>query len=197
MKQPIAATEPGSAAFPRWLKSVIGITVFLAILATILYSTGFFQRGFATGNTRRANYKPLPPAQLMAINIEERDWPRAEENCRKLLAEDQFNAHAIYNLGYILQRQDRLDEAAEQYRKSSEFLDYRADSLYHLACIDALQDRPEEALAKLEAALQDGFLSGDGIAVDPDFAALREDPQFKRLVRMESGNREQRAARKK
>ena len=52
---------------------------------------------------------------------------------------------------------------------------------YNLACALAKRGAPG-ALAELENAIDFGFRDADGIAKDPDFARVRENPRFAELV---------------
>lgn len=68
----------------------------------------------------------------------------------------------------------------------SEAFDRRGEDavlLYDLACFECLSGETEAALGHVARALElDSGLRG-GVALDPDFAALRGDPRFEALVR--------------
>jgi len=58
-----------------------------------------------------------------------------------------------------------------------------AQMVYRLACIQSLAGKREEALATLQTLLSVPFyVSPAWLALDPNFTALRGDPQFERLV---------------
>jgi TolB-like protein/Flp pilus assembly protein TadD len=57
-----------------------------------------------------------------------------------------------------------------------------AGVLYNVACLYALEARPDEAIDCLGAALQAGFGSPEWIAHDPDLDGLRGDPRFQSLL---------------
>ena len=193
MNETSNSPTPIKGRIPRWLQTVIGLTVFLAVLATILYSTGILRGEIgATGN--ETTDSTLTLAQQMFTSRNRGDWAGTERACRELIRIDPFDSLAVFNLGYSLHRQKRLDEAAEQYRISKDFHEFRPFSLYNLACIDALQQRPDEAIGNLNAAISEGFISRQGISGDADFAGLKDDPEFQRLVLLESVNREKRDA---
>ncbi|MBQ6338496.1 MAG: hypothetical protein IJI36_05055 [Kiritimatiellae bacterium] len=59
---------------------------------------------------------------------------------------------------------------------------------YNLACALAKRGAPG-ALAELENAIDFGFRDADGIAKDPDFARVRENPRFAELVEKARGLR--------
>jgi serine/threonine protein kinase/tetratricopeptide (TPR) repeat protein len=54
--------------------------------------------------------------------------------------------------------------------------------LYNVACLFALEDQPDDALACLEQAFRSGFGARDWIARDPDLESLRGDPRFQTLL---------------
>jgi TolB-like protein/Flp pilus assembly protein TadD len=54
--------------------------------------------------------------------------------------------------------------------------------LYNVACLYALEEKPDEAIACLGQALQAGFGAREWIAQDPDLASLRGDPRYQALV---------------
>jgi tetratricopeptide (TPR) repeat protein len=57
-----------------------------------------------------------------------------------------------------------------------------ASLLYDLACVDALQGRTDDAIARLREALEAQPKFTDYAAKDDDLASLREDPRFTELV---------------
>jgi len=53
---------------------------------------------------------------------------------------------------------------------------------YNVACLFALEERPEEALQSLEVAVRQGFGTPEWIERDPDLASLHGDPRFEALL---------------
>jgi hypothetical protein len=58
-----------------------------------------------------------------------------------------------------------------------------APAHYDLACYYALAGQKDKALAAFETALTRGFCDFDWAVRDPDLEALREAPEFGRLLR--------------
>jgi serine/threonine protein kinase/tetratricopeptide (TPR) repeat protein len=79
-------------------------------------------------------------------------------------------------------RLGRGDEAVDWCRRA---LDIDPDDpvvVYAVACTDAILGRRDEALERLERAVKGGFGNRKWIQNDPDFASLRDDPRFRKLV---------------
>ena len=92
------------------------------------------------------------------------------------------NLDALSDLGHLLTRLDRHAEALavdrELVRRSPECDTAR----YNLACSLALTGATDQALATLAEAVALGYSDGEGMALDPDLAALRDLPDFRVLV---------------
>jgi non-specific serine/threonine protein kinase len=58
-----------------------------------------------------------------------------------------------------------------------------ASVCYNVACLYALERRPERAIELLERALRAGFAHRDWIERDPDLASVREEPGYRELLR--------------
>ena len=166
----------------------VGLSLAFALLAWVIYSSGYF----GSEETDEADKNPLTisnAAAAMENAFSRADWPDVESACRLLLDQDSFHAEARFNLGYSLYKQDRLDEAAEHYLQSKDFAEFRDYSLFNLACIDARQNKAEQAIEYLQKALENGFASSIGVENNQDLKSLRDHPQFEQLVIIENQNR--------
>ena len=95
---------------------------------------------------------------------------------------------AYYNWGVALSDLAKIksgSEAEELYEKAFEkfqqAIKHGGDS-YNLACLYALRNRKEEALKYLDRTLSRGEVSEKLVEEDNDWEALRDDPDFKRLL---------------
>ncbi len=88
-------------------------------------------------------------------------------------------AHAV--LGASLARTGRLDEGTREIEAALAINGEEAMALADAALIAALRNRPAEALAWLKKAVDAGYCP-QILARRPEFAALRESPEFKSII---------------
>lgn len=75
---------------------------------------------------------------------------KAESEFRKANLKDPNNAEAYFGLGYVLFRQDKLDQAIEQYRKGIALEPDDPDSHYYLGLIYNEKNMQDEAREELK-----------------------------------------------
>lgn len=88
-----------------------------------------------------------------------------------------------FSIAYHYQQFDDYENAARWFRDLTENL-RGSDSRwahYNLACLNALQGRPEEAVAELAGAIEDGFADLAWMDEDGDLASLRGRADFQAL----------------
>jgi hypothetical protein len=90
-----------------------------------------------------------------------------------------------FDIAYHFQQYDDYENAAHWFRQLCDHLD--GDDTrwahYNLACIAALEGRPEQSVAELAAAAEAGFLDVAWMQEDGDLSSLRGRPDFDQLVR--------------
>ncbi len=96
-----------------------------------------------------------------------------------------FKRQVIFDIGYHYQQFDDFVHAGEWFHKLCDALPGMRETRwahYNLACIAALSNRPEEALAHLRSAYAVGFTDVAWMLEDGDLASLRERPDFLAVV---------------
>lgn len=130
----------------------------------------------------------MKPAAAAADTMKEaerlfaaREWGLAIEQYRKVVATDPQNSLAWHHLGYCLHMEGKLDEALVAHKKAAEFPETRGIGNYNIACVYALQGKPDEAFAALEICVDAGFADRGQIDHDDDLKSLRADPRYAAL----------------
>jgi hypothetical protein len=91
----------------------------------------------------------------------------------------------MFNIGYHYQQFDDFEHASEWFRMLTDNLPGTVDTRwahYNLACIAAIQGRPDEAMEHLRQANAVGFTDSAWMAEDGDLKSLRDRPDFKLLL---------------
>ena len=152
------------------------------------------ERSDEPGRTRFSDKAPNERAEFA---LERGNWKLATAALQDMLEEDQFDARSMYYLGWVLLKQDRHDEAMEWFRKAMDFYNYQPACHYHLACIHAVKNEKEAALAQLKSALDLGFRTRRGIASTKQFESIKDEAEFRPLMRQEEANRERKKGRRR
>jgi tetratricopeptide (TPR) repeat protein len=103
---------------------------------------------------------------------------------------DPENYHSIGNKCMALKNLGRFDEAKEILTKTLA----KTKDDYLKASYLAILEEKDKMLKQLATAIKKDRYSLAGAKVDPDFAAYRSDPEFRKLVyheRKERGNSQQ------
>jgi acetyl esterase/lipase len=111
------------------------------------------------------------------------DWEGTVAAAREWLRKEPEAGQAYSLLGDAHYQSRRYREAGEAYERAGGLRWMPALTLYNAACSWALAGESDRALQDLERALATGFITDrNSVAADPDFASLREDPRFRKLV---------------
>ncbi len=101
------------------------------------------------------------------------------------LARDPSEAWAWFHLGMAHHSAGRLDEALRGHMlallSAASRGQLRATASYNIACVHALQDRPDHAFQWLHRARNAGFTNGASLVRDTDLTSLQNDPRFASL----------------
>ena len=101
---------------------------------------------------------------------------------RKAVEAHSDNPALWMTLAFDLANLGDLEAAEEACRKAAELDPTRAAAWYRLACFAARRGDLEEALADLEKACAESEEYREEAKSQPEFAPLREDPRFMRIV---------------
>jgi len=99
------------------------------------------------------------------------------------------NARARVLLGCLYAQFDRREEALRETEIAMAFDPDDPSNLLNAACTYALLSMKSEAIATLRRAIQNGYWHVDILQRDPDFASLRDEPEFQRLLVREPKSR--------
>lgn len=91
-----------------------------------------------------------------------------------------------YSEGYSLYNEGDYVGALEAFRRSVEVNHLRGESLYNMACCEALLGNPEESLDLLEQAWEAGYHELEHIQQDDDLNTLRDDERYKAFIEKNS-----------
>ena len=119
------------------------------------------------GRPAKAPAPAPPPATAQTLTPEQKTRLRVQELTRQSL--DFF-------------KQKSYPQAESVLTEALALAPDNATNVYNMACIKALTNRPDEAVAYLERAADNGFTDFLHIEQDPDLASLRNLPRFKTLI---------------
>jgi putative intracellular protease/amidase len=149
----------------------------LRSLAVLLLSTVLPAQGAADVATLR---------EAAEAAWKERDYDKAVETHRALTAAAPDDVKAWHHLGYALHALGRMEEALAAHQKGAALFDKDQESgrlcTYNTACALAILGKKDDALLWLQKAVDRGFTRRAAIEQDPDFASLREDERFAKLL---------------
>lgn len=119
---------------------------------------------------------------------------RAEDQVRaakELRAAAEMQRQAVdksrhYSEGYSLYNQGDYVSALDAFRRSADVNHLRGESLYNMACCEALLGNPEESLDLLEQAWEAGYHQLEHIQQDDDLNSLRDDERYKAFIEKHS-----------
>jgi len=111
------------------------------------------------------------------------DHATAIASFQKLTEIDPKDAQAWHMLGYSLHLAGKLDEALPVHKKATEFPTTAPVAAYNVACVYALQGKPDDAFAWLDKAIGFGFDRPEQLEGDSDMDPLRKDPRFEKVMK--------------
>lgn len=110
-------------------------------------------------------------------------YPEAEAQCRRTLEINPRFAPAYILLGALLKKPGRLEDSIAACKKAVLVDPDCTAAYYDLACYYSLLAKREQSLAAMEMAFCKGFSDFEWVLKDPDLEALRQNPEFKLLMK--------------
>jgi Flp pilus assembly protein TadD len=107
----------------------------------------------------------------------------AELTFKKAVALNPRSTEVLSRLGDVYLGMGEIGEAGEYYRAAVELGGSTAYLEYNMARVEALGDRPEEAVKRLESSLRMGYGDFQMITRDPALDSLRGRQDFKDLIK--------------
>lgn len=113
-------------------------------------------------------------------------FARAEELCNRVLKINPLNEDAATNLGYVIHKQGRFNEAYAWHERAAKTIKFKGLGNYNLACYHAMQGESDKAfqflVTAIESRLSDHLCKAE-VESDPDLESLRSDPRFKAAIK--------------
>ncbi len=112
-------------------------------------------------------------------------FAEAEKLFLAVLKADPDNGQAAAELGYLLHRQGKLDEAFKWHTRAAASKTRAGTGNYNLACFYSLQNQPDKAFSYFEKSLVRGLLDDFdlySIDHDSDLDAIRDDPRYEQIM---------------
>lgn len=123
-----------------------------------------------------------PVARLVRGAARTNDAPEAVADLRRALALEPEHAEAWLRLARAAHAAGDAATAIEAANRAVGLPSTRSAALHDRACVRAAAGDVDGAFDDLAAARGEGRIDRDGVTVDPDLAALRDDPRWAALA---------------
>lgn len=130
---------------------------FFALLLTSITISGFGQDTSQSLKGQVSSSTPQPVSDEVATAeaaIVKTEWKTAETTLGAWLASHPADARALFDAGYVADAQNRLDDAAELYRRATEADPQSFEAHVELGLLLARQNKPSDARPELARATE-------------------------------------------
>lgn len=126
-----------------------------------------------------------PSPEMVAANelVKEKKWNEAEKAFAKIVKAEPENARAWFMLGLAKHSQENWSEAIEAFKKNVEIAK-TPSGMYNVAAGFSQLNKKDEAFEWLEKALNNGAAFGSNISADVDFANIKSDTRFEKMLKI-------------
>ncbi len=165
-----------------WWPLAVGFIIFLAFAGSSWFDSNAPPEGIS-------NHEPKRPVQKVDLYRSARNLHKlgrledAGRLYKEILKKDPGRVKALNNLGVIYIHQKNFLEARTSLEKAVVLNPDYGDPYYNLACLYALQHKPDKGLAYLKKALALDRSIMECAPGDRDLKNLWELPEFKRIIR--------------
>jgi tetratricopeptide (TPR) repeat protein len=149
----------------------------------ILMTTAIFLMIGLTTQIAFAQQPSTPSPEMVAANklVQDKKWKEAENAFDKIVKSEPKNARAWFMLGLSKHSQGKWKEAIEAFKKNVELAN-APFGMYNVAAGYSQLNKKDEAFEWLEKALTNGAAFGSNISADADFANIKGDTRFKKML---------------
>ncbi len=137
----------------------------------------------------RAAIKSQSPIQKLLIEAKGKldigNFEEARRTFKKILKKDAKNATAQYGIGVTHYGRQEYSKAMQHYKKALELDPNLGIVYYNMACLYALEGKPQMALQYLKISVMNGFASHETMEKDPDLKSLRNLPTYQNILKGE------------
>ncbi len=123
---------------------------------------------------------------LGAIYFDQEKYPRAIEELSIAIEKEPDFAPAYAQIGMCYLKTNLQLHALDAYKKAATLDPTDYNSMYNVACIYSLENKPEAAVQWLELAVKNGFSDFEYMKKDTDLDNIRNHPGYIALAKKES-----------
>jgi tetratricopeptide (TPR) repeat protein len=109
-------------------------------------------------------------------------YDEAIKSLKKAIEINPNDSTSRVTLAGIYRKQGEESNCIDQLNLAKKIIDEYGQSLYNSACFDAISGRIDDALMKLENAINKGDISAEWARLDPDLAVLQSNIKFEKLL---------------